>query len=108
MAFLKIPIDAVQPYHEFNITLDEVTFIMKFSYNFRSNRWSMAIKDEENNVIVAGVPLVLGASLLAPYYYLENLPKGKFFVIDVNGDNTEPTKDSFGNTHELFYQEAVE
>lgn len=105
MAFLTIPIDVIQPNHEFSISLDGVIFVMNFKYNFRSDQWSLMLKKEDGTVLVSAVPLVTGSSLLGRYPN-DDMPAGDLFVSDDTGNNAEPTKLSFANTHSLIYREV--
>ncbi len=105
MAHLEIPIDVNQPDHVFSIDLDKKIYLLRFMYNYRGERWTMTISDEAGTVLVAGIALVLNASLLSRFTN-ESLPPGTFFVLDTSGENAEPTEKSFEQTHTLIYAEV--
>lgn len=105
MAIVNIPIDGVQPFHRFSIELDGRVYILKFRFNFRDSRWHMSILQEDETVLIAGIPLVVSWGLIRRFAD-ERLPPGEFFVEDVTGENTEPGENSFGRTHFLRYREV--
>lgn len=105
MAVLNIPIDPNQPNHEFSIELDGVVYLMNFRKNFRSLRWVLTLKKEDGTVLVSGVPLVTGISILKQYP-ADDMPPGDLYVDDTTANNTEPGEEGFGNTHQLVYVEA--
>lgn len=103
---LEIPIDSQQTDHEFSIELERVVYLLRFQFNFRANRWTMTVKAENGDVLVAGVPLVVNWPLLNRFRKTD-LPPGTFFVMDSSGNDSEPTELSFGSTHKLLYAEST-
>lgn len=106
MSILKIPIDPIQFDHEFSIELDKVIFLLRFKYNSRADRWTFDVKAEDGTMLAAGVSLVTNLPLLLRFKDVR-LPLGDFFLVDKTGANEEPRENSFEDTHELLYKEAL-
>lgn len=78
------------------------------TYNFRllfndaiSPAWYLDIGDEDQNILVAGIPLVTGVDLLAQYRYL-GFP-GSLIVTTDRGAGEVPTFDGLGVTSHLYF-----
>lgn len=99
---LTIPLRNDLPFYSFNITLTGVTYQLEFLYNVRSNRWIMNIYDSVGNQIISGITLLIDRNLIGQYRYL-NLPAGVFFVVDNTQQDEQPTLNSFGTTHTMYY-----
>ena len=105
MALINIPIDPVQPDHEFSIALDGTTYILGFQLNSRSGRWFMNIKNQNGVKLLDGIPLVVNYPLIRAHAK-EGMPPGEFYVFDENGQNREIGETSFEDgTHVLIYAE---
>ena len=89
------------PSLEQEITLEEVTYKFLYVWNTRGEFWTLTIKDIEENVILAGVRLVLNVELLQKYNHLA-IPQGMLFIIDTDDNNkTEISYSDFENTRQL-------
>lgn len=107
MATLEIPLDISQPDHQFYLDLEKVVYLFHFRLNARSNRWMMSIYAEDGTTLLLGsIPLVVDWDLTGRFKN-EELPPGKFAVLDLTGNAEEPTEDSFGTTHILVYVEST-
>ncbi len=98
----KVPVDSILSNKQFRTELDTVFYLLDFRFNSRATIWMMNISDQNNNIIVAGVPLLLGVDLLAQYQD-SRLPPGPLFVINLKDDYVEADRDSLGEDVLLLY-----
>jgi len=73
-------------------------------YNPRDEHFMLDIS-RENVVLISGIKLVCGNDLLAQYLHTADLPKGKLNIVDSLGGYADPTKDNFGVTVQLQYED---
>ncbi|RYF09310.1 MAG: hypothetical protein EOO40_07125 [Deltaproteobacteria bacterium] len=106
MALLAIPLDENLPWYSFSITLENQAYTFEVAYNTRANRWMLSISDAADNLILAGIPLLIERDLLRPYRTLR-LPPGSLVVLDNTGQGQEPTLGSFLLNHTLYYLEST-
>lgn len=106
MSLFKIPVDSLRPNYSFKIDLEGVTYTLSFRYNTRDIIWTMDIADEGGTIILSGIPLVLGTILLERFPN-SNIPPGDLFVLNLEDENAEATRDNFGTDVLLMYEEAV-
>lgn len=90
---------------KFNIELAGTTRRLTFKWNRASHCWVMDVADENDVVLVAGIPLVTGADLLAQFGYL-NLG-GKMAAATDHDDAAVPTFENLGETSHLYFQPAA-
>lgn len=64
-------IPTVPQAQQLQITLGAVAYNLTFRWNVPNLSWMMDIADQDNNLILSGIPLVTGADLLSPFEYLE-------------------------------------
>lgn len=83
---------------------DGVTYLLKFSYNYREQLYNFELSNLEGNLIASN-PLVLG-QILFEENSDDRLPPGKFFLADLTGESKEGTPETFGRSVGLYYQEA--
>lgn len=84
------------------IILDNESYLFDFTWNERSEQWSMSILQPDETPLIYGVKLVLAYSLLDQFEYLD-LPPGEFYCVDTTGDEIEVNRDNIGDTVELVY-----
>ena len=78
MAYRTVPLTN-DPNQLFSVRLpvddQNITLILRMRYNTVAGYWVLGISDEDDNTLIAGVPLVAGvyptANLLAQYRYLQ-------------------------------------
>lgn len=86
----------------FEIDLDGVAYAMRMTYNeAQEGCWILDVADADRNLILAGVPMVSGVDLLAPYRYLGFT--GSLLVTTDRGAGEVPKFDDFGAVAHLFY-----
>lgn len=103
MNIYSIPVNFSSPDFTEQIDMDGVTYGLHFTYNERTDRFSMEIQDQLGNPLVSGVAVVTNWALL-DRFKTPGLPVGTLFTMDVTGGNTEPSAVTFGNTVLLCYQ----
>lgn len=89
---------------EYSVVLDELEYILRFTWNSVSENWQMTVKDYSGEIIVAGIRLVTNYPLFY-IYKLFDLPNGVLMVIqNQEGSILTPSRYSFrDNTHSLVY-----
>ncbi len=106
MNTLIIPVsDTTDPFDE-QVELDGRVYDLAFRWNVRGNHWSMDI-GRDGNVLVFGIKLVIIPDLLIQYRRIGDLPLGILFVDDLNGLDTDPDGDNFGDRVVLKYTESI-
>lgn len=103
VAILTIPMpDGTLPWSEFRSSISGVIYTIRIRYNVRSQRYVMQIEDSSGNVILAGIPILIERSLIGQYPTLA-IPPGVLFATDDSGQEQQPTQNSFGVDHTLWY-----
>lgn len=88
------------PWYTFQIALAGVQYTFTVRYSTRSARWSLDILDASGmNLLVAGLPLLIGRDLTRQFRFNTTVPQGIFFCTDDTGSGTQPTRLSFGVDH---------
>lgn len=85
---------------EFDISLANVDYHMRITWNPVSACWILDISDSSDVPIVQGVPLVTGADLLAQYAYLGI--SGALICTTDDGVGV-PTYAGLGNSGHLYF-----
>lgn len=83
-------------------------FTFEWSWNGRASCWSLAIRDEDDTLLLAGKALRLGALLLRQHGKESGLPPGDLLLVDLAGTHTEATLTSLGVGHQLLYYTSGE
>jgi hypothetical protein len=101
--FYEVPLSG-QP-QSFQVTMVGVTYSMSITYRDALNGgWMLDIADVSGNPLVAGIPLVTGANLVAQYAYL-----GFTAELRVASDgvlDAVPTFDNLGTLSHLYFAGA--
>jgi hypothetical protein len=106
MSIQKIPVDSILSNKEFRTELDGIFYLLAFRFNSRALVWMMNISDEDSNIIIAGIPLVLGVDLLGRFQDTK-LPPGSLFVNNFSEANIEANRDNLGEDVLLLYNTAT-
>lgn len=95
----------VSPRYSYSVELAGVVFNMYFYWNTREAAWFLDISDKDGVLLLAGIRIVSGYSLLKQYSYITTLPQGVLFVIDTKNDPTTNhiDFDSFGERYQLVF-----
>lgn len=102
MSFQKIPVRSDLPAYEFDITLDGKIYNLSFSWNDRTELWTMDILDETGKDLLLGVSMFTNWDLIGRFRSSE-LPEKKFFCVDTAGEGKNPGIDDFGSRVILVY-----
>lgn len=65
--FIQIPLRTEEYNYEFSTIIGDTTYIIWIYFNRRMSRWILNLKDENNDYIVMGVPLLIGSQLLSRF-----------------------------------------
>jgi len=90
--------------YQFNILLQNTRYIFRIFFNERIEKWILDIKDNNNDPILMGIPLLIGASLTKRFVdpRLSNI-KQLTMINSINAGG-EVTKDNLGiNTFLVLY-----
>ena len=99
----RVPVPS-QPHAEQTTVLSGVTYLLRFDYVQRMNRWRLGIYTSAGTPIVLGIGLVPGTDLLAPYRDDTRIPPGVLAVVA----KADPGRDAWGRTADLIYVEPAE
>lgn len=103
MAVFEIPLSPTP--QSFSINLAGVVYNLNFAYRDAPEAgWLLDIADANGVSLVAGIPLVTGADLLAQYEYLGI--GGVLYVLSDDNAADVPTFTNLGVTSHLYFQET--
>jgi hypothetical protein len=100
---LVLPISQNSAWFEFSCELEDVRFNFTFRWNDRDDCWYFDIGDAQESSLATGLKAVTRWPLLEALRSLPGLPKGELLVVDTAGKDEEPTFDSLGRRHLMFY-----
>lgn len=100
---LQIPVDNLDYDQQFSVELDGVVYRMRICWNDRFGRYVLDLSDEFGTLLVGGIPLLAGESLLTPYTD-QAVPPGDLYLFDASGNDNEATQENFGESVFLMYQ----
>lgn len=108
----ELPIDADSPFYVMGVVIENqaFTFVIRWSDRgaITEGRWLFDLLDEngdEENPIISGVPIVLGA-LLGRRCTDPRFPDGAIFASDLSGRNQEATINDLGTRVKLYFRPA--
>ena len=104
MAWKTLPIHSDFPSYSFKVELSSVLYTLSFSFNFRTEYWVMDIQDTSGEVIQAGVPVLVKQDLLGRFAD-SRIPSGELVALNLETENVEATRDNFGTSVVLLYNE---
>jgi hypothetical protein len=107
MSFFEVPLRNDLPNYSFRVTLSGVIYTLYLHYNVRMDRWIMDIQDASGNQILSGIALIINRNLTGQYRTLQ-IPTGVFFCTDETNKDTQPTLDSFGTNHSMWYSDPTQ
>lgn len=94
--FKEIPLSNDVQNYKFTITLRGTVYTIRIRYNYRMSRWIMDIRTVDDEAIVSGLPLLLGADILLNYKSKAELPEGVFIMANFKDQYTEIDKTALG------------
>ena len=109
MAQLQIPFSGEPSFKE-SVTLEGITYVLRFDWNDQDGYWRMSIMDAQENPLVMGIKMVIFYPLTSQYKAY-SIPPGMFCVIDANPATRyiDPGFSDFtrGRNLQLTYFESV-
>lgn len=81
------------PAQEFSCSIDGQIFLIRIFLNVRGDYWSLDVNSSEDEPIILGQPLVLGADLLAT----ERFAAGMLFLVDYNSKGQDPSANNLAD-----------
>ena len=102
-----LPFEPSVPDYRFNTTLDDIVYILDVRWNARVGAWFFDLLDEEENMIRAGIKIVLG-TLLGLRSAHADFPTGKFIAIDLANTGLDAGFDDLGDRVNVYYYTAEE
>ena len=86
---LELPLSG-DPAQEWVTALNGVKYLFRVQVNTRADGWTLDINTEQDVPLSLGIPLVLGADLLANHRVMS----GMLFLVDYTGTGDDPTGDN--------------
>ena len=106
MALIQLPLRNDVPAFTFQTDLDSVTYIFKFRYNSRMDRWAFDIQTANAGPIISGIPVLTGTSLLKRFED-DRLPEGELFVLNKEDETASPGRNDLQENVFILYEEAA-
>jgi hypothetical protein len=103
MTTLTIPTRNDVFFYSQQVTLENVEHTLTFDYNRREDSWFISFGQEQD--ILTGIRLSGNNDILDKFHHLE-VPPGELKILDLDGLNREPTKDTFSTRIVLQYVES--
>jgi hypothetical protein len=104
---VALPLNGDVPFYSFTMGLSGTQFYLTIRYNSRMDRWIMDVADATQSPVIVGVPLLIGVNLLGRFSGQAGLPVGALYVTDNIAGVNQPTRNSFGLTHTLWYLDPL-
>lgn len=100
--------DGVQ-WYDISIDLDDVTYVLEFSWNPIGLFWAMTIRDRDENILISERRIVVGELLLSRFRDIR-LPAGEMMAIDTTGADIDPGVTELGEDARvaLLYMDAAD
>lgn len=106
MALIKIPLRNDIPSYEFKVDLDGTTYTIKIRYNTRTGIWVMDLYTDNDVAIIVGIPLLVG-TIFFDRFTDDRLPEGDMFILNIEDEDAEATRDNLNENVLLLYDEAT-
>lgn len=87
-------------YISFQKTLEENTYTFIIQYNSRMDRFIMSIGEDAK-----GITIQNGVDMLQQLHHL-NVPPGELRLVDYDGLNRDPSRETFGSRITFLYTES--
>jgi len=99
--FIQIPLTPEEYNYEFSTIIGDTTYIIWIYFNRRMGRWILNIKDENNDPIVMGIPILVGSQLLSRFAYSKLKDIKILFAFNLKNQHEEIGEFDLGNTATL-------
>lgn len=81
--------------YEIEVELSAVSFLLRFTWNYREEFWYLTISDVDGNVVAGNVKLVISKPLLLEVPGTDK-PDGNLIAIDTSGADLEAGLNDLG------------
>jgi hypothetical protein len=105
MADFVIPTRTDLEDYEVEVELGEASFLLRFTWNYRSEYWFMTVSDTDANVIAGGIKVVVGKPLLAEVPHADK-PASEILAVDTSDADLDPGLTDLGDRVLLFWNGA--
>lgn len=105
MALVNLPITNIAIDYTFETTLDSVSYILGFRYNYRSGIWMLDISTSENVPVYMGIPIFINWDITSQIKSYD-IPTGLLLCLNNLEGEIAPTRDTFSQDVVLLYNEA--
>jgi hypothetical protein len=99
---VTVPLRSDLPFYRFQVELDEVTYGLAFRWNYEAGAWFLTLYTSEDEVILAGVKVVVdwpvGSRSADP-----RMPPGALQFLDTTGARQDPGEEDLGSRVVLLY-----
>jgi hypothetical protein len=85
---------------QFTITLGNIDYVVLLIWNSVANAWVLDISDQNDNLLIGGIPLVTGVDLLQQYAYVGI---GGGLVCTTDDGQGIPDYSGLGTTGHLYF-----
>ncbi len=99
---IQLPLVASEYNYEFSTSINNTTYIIWIYFNRRMNRWIINIKDEENDPIIMGIPILIGAKLVSRFSDSRINDIQLLMAFNLKSQNEEIGEYDLGTTAGLF------
>jgi len=100
--FIQISLRPEEYNYEFSTIIGNTTYIIWIYFNRRMGRWILNMKDENNDPIIMGIPILVGSQLLSRFAD-PRLGDIKFlFAFNLKNQHEEIGEFDLGNTATLI------
>lgn len=106
MSLIQLPLRNDVPAFTFQTDLDGTTYIFKFRYNSRMDRWAFDIMAANEDPIISGIPVLTGTSLLTRFQD-DRLPPGDLFVLNKEDETVSPGRNDLQENVFILYDEVT-
>ena len=96
-----IPLQPSVPRYTFSTALSNAVYTFRVYWNSRSEVWYMDVYTDDETLLRAGVPLLLGVEL--DKGRSAEWPDGRFLVYDTENSGVDATLDDLGTRVQLWY-----
>lgn len=90
------------------VSLDDVSFELRFRWNTRMRAWFVDIADEDGVVLVYARRCIIEWTLLRQSRHLAGIPPGEFVNIDTTNRDVPPIENDFGTRVLMMYLDESE
>ncbi len=88
------------------VELDGVSFILRFTWNYRLSAWFLSVLAADETPIASGIRIVVDELLLDSVPGTSK-PAGNLIAVDTTSNQTDPGLTDLGDNVLLFYEEAA-